>query len=282
MSIVIYAFIVFFTVAQSSSTKLFAAVNDNSAAFNQIKSLSALVLLLLMSVFGFRFDLGTALYGSLFGVLMAVSMQTGYKALTLGAMSVTSMIVSFSVAIPVVYGIIFKNDGITLHKTAGLILLGAALVFTSLKPKQKGEKRSLKWAFYVFLTFVANGFNSILQKAYREKYHSAQGIEFMVWAMLICFVVFALCDLKNISPKKLWNVRAKGYGICAGAANSLVGYLTIKLAGAENASVLFPAISAGTILGTILAGRLLFGEKLKINHIAALICGVTSVVMLKL
>lgn len=282
MSIIIYAFIVFFTVVQSSSAKLFAGINDNSVAFNRIKSLSALVLFLIMTVFGFQFDLGTAVYGSLFGILMAVSMQAGYKALTLGAMSVTSMIVSFSVAIPVVYGIVFKNEGITLFKMSGLILLGAALVFTNLQSNRTGEKRSFKWAFYVVLTFFANGFNSILQKAHQEKYHSEQCVEFMLWAMLVCFIVFVLSDLKNISPKKLLKVRGKGWGICAGVTNALVGYLTIKLAGAENASVLFPAISAGTILGTIIAGKLLFGEKLKINHMAAFICGVTSVIMLKL
>jgi multidrug transporter EmrE-like cation transporter len=58
--------------------------------------------------------------------------------------------------------------------------------------------------------------------------------------------------------------------------------LTLSLAGFENASILFPVISAGTILGSLLCGRLVFGEKLKINHYIAILFGTASVVLLKL
>ena len=64
--------------------------------------------------------------------------------------------------------------------------------------------------------------------------------------------------------------------------NGLASFFTLILTGMENASVLFPIISAGTILGVLLFGRIVFKEKLKANHYAALILGIAAVVLLKL
>ena len=68
----------------------------------------------------------------------------------------------------------------------------------------------------------------------------------------------------------------------SGLANGLASFFTLMLAGMENASVVFPAISAGTILASLLCGRWIFKEKLKINHYLALIFGILAVVLLKL
>ena len=68
----------------------------------------------------------------------------------------------------------------------------------------------------------------------------------------------------------------------SGLANGLANFLTLVLAGLENASVLFPIISAGTILAALICGRVVFKEKLKANHYAALVSGIIAVVLMKL
>lgn len=280
----IYIAIVAFTVAQSASTKLFSRINDDAVSFNKIKSASAFLLFAILSIWGFEMHRGTMIYGCLFGILMCISMHSGYMALASGPMSLTSMIVAFSVVIPVVYGIAFRSEELGIFKITGLLLFVIALIFTNInKPKnQKAEKGNLKWAFFVTATFLANGFNSVLQKYHQEKFSSDYCKEFMFWAMLVCFVVFLFVNMKKISAKKLVHTEGKIYGVTAGITNALVGYLTIKSAGFENASVLFPIISAGTILGVIIVGKLLFKEKLKYNHIVAFVSGITAVIFLKM
>ena len=70
--------------------------------------------------------------------------------------------------------------------------------------------------------------------------------------------------------------------VLSGLANGIANFLTLVLAGMENASVLFPIISAGTLLAALLCGKLLFKEKLRANHYAALAAGIVAVVLLKL
>ena len=70
--------------------------------------------------------------------------------------------------------------------------------------------------------------------------------------------------------------------VLSGLVNGIANFLTLVLAGMENASVLFPIISAGTILASLVCGRLLFKEKLKANHYAARAAGIVAVILFKL
>lgn len=280
-----YICIVVMTVTQSACTKLFSQGSDNAAAFNQIKSTAAFLLFAVMSLTsGSLLHSGTVICGCLYGALMCLSMWAGYRALAMGSMALTSMIVSFSVVLPTVYGFVFCNESVTALRLAGLACFAVALVFTGRKRQNEQKDRPIgaRWLLYVFLTFTANGFCSIIQKVHQNRYGPQTCTAFMFWAMLLCFAVFTVIGLKKSPPRRLIAVRGKRFGVLSGLANAAVGYLTIRLAGAESASVLFPAISAGTILGTLAVGIVLFGEKPNRNHLVAILCGIAAVVMLKL
>ena len=104
----------------------------------------------------------------------------------------------------------------------------------------------------------------------------------MLFAMLLCSIVFTFSAFKEIPLTQLKEIKGKRYGILSGLANGIANFLTLALAGLENASILFPILSAGTILGSLLCGKILFKENLKQNHYIALISGIIAVVLLKL
>lgn len=279
----IYLCIILFTAAQSASTKLYTKCSDNSTAFNIYKALSAFVIFLAVCLYNFQTHTGTLAFGLLHGLLLSVSMYTGYKALTYGPMLLTSLIVSFSVVIPLFYGVIFCNEALNTYKIIGLILLTAAIVFSNLnKPQDSTKSANLKWSIYLALTFICNGFSSIIQKVHQSKYNSMYCSEFMLYAMLACSVIYLAMGFTQIRTNNPFKSNGKRYGIFSGIATAISGYSTIRLAGFENASILFPAISAGTILCTLLAGIIIFKEKLRYNHIIALVSGIAAVVFLKL
>ena len=104
----------------------------------------------------------------------------------------------------------------------------------------------------------------------------------MLFAMLLCAIVFSLAALVRLSPRQILAVKGKGYGVLSGVATGLMNFFTLVLAGLENATVLFPIISAGTILASLLCGKLIFKERLRRNHYLALIFGIAAVVLMKL
>ena len=98
--------------------------------------------------------------------------------------------------------------------------------------------------------------------------------------MIVCAVVF----LAASALKKRAAVSSKGkkYAAVSGFAMAASSFLTVKLSGTENASVLFQAISAGTICASLLCGYVIFGERLRLSHIIALVSGIAAIICLKL
>jgi drug/metabolite transporter (DMT)-like permease len=212
-------------------------------------------------------------------------MCAGYQALCRGPMALTSMLVSFSVVIPLIWGISACNEILKPTQLIALVCLLFAIVLTNadkLKAKANTNVNYATWLMFVAVTFVCNGICSILQKQHQTLYPNSYSGEFMLFAMLFCTVVFSALALRKISMKELTKLKGKRYGLFSGLANGLANFLTLVLAGMENASVLFPIISAGTIFASILCGKLIFKETLKPNHCLALALGIAAVVLLKL
>ena len=285
MVISVYLFIVLASATQSSTTKLFNQNCSQSSVFNALKSCTALGMFALTAVFGFSFHLPTVVFGLLYGASLCISMWAGYKALCLGPMALTSMLVSFSVIIPLIWGLTVGNETLKALQYPAFALLFLAIILTNadkIKVNKNTQNNYGLWFLFVGITFVCNGICSILQKQHQTLYPEAYSKEFMLFAMLLCSIVFSFIALRKVSLKELKTVKGKRYGILSGLANGTANFLTLVLAGLENASVLFPIISAGTILASLLCGRFLFKEKLKANHYVALAAGIAAVVLLKL
>ena len=245
MVIAVYVLIILASVTQSATTKLFNKNSSHASVFNAIKSCTALILFALIATFGFTFHLPTVLFGVLYGVSLCISMYAGYQALCRGPMALTSMLVSFSVIVPLIWGITLGNETLKSLQYPALILLFLAIILTNadkIKPKKTTQTNYCLWLLFVGITFACNGICSILQKQHQTLYPEAYSREFMLFAMLLCSVVFLISVFRTISPKELNEIKGKRYGVLSGLANGIANFLTLVLAGMENASVLFPII----------------------------------------
>ena len=262
-------------------------MSDNAAVFNGIKTFSALVLFGVMSIWKFNYNADAIIYGGLYGICLCMSMYCGYKALSLGPLSLTSLIVAFSVVFPLLYGIVFCDEKLTVVRCMGFIFLALTIVAANVSGGASDDTRkinnlSFKWKIFVFATFVCNGLCSVLQKMHQIKYPGLYCSEFMIFAMLVCGVIFLLTNLKITNLKLYKAIKGKRYAALSGIANAVANYSSIVLAGYENASIMYPAISAGTILATMIFGTIIFKERLKYNQMIAMLCGIISVICLKI
>ena len=169
MVLIVYLLIIFASVTQSATTKLFNRQSPQSTVFNAIKSCTALIFFALIAAFGFTPHLPTLWFGLGYGVCLCLSMYAGFKALCLGPMALTSMLVSFSVLLPVVWGISVEGERLNSIQGIALFLLLLALFLTNADRLKRHEpqKHTVNygtWLLFVGITFVCNGVCSILQK----------------------------------------------------------------------------------------------------------------------
>lgn len=285
MSYLIYLGIVFSSVTQSASTKLFHRGQGSVWTFNAIKAMAAFLFMLAFSFWQLSFHLPTVVFGISYGALLSVSMYAGFEALRRGPMALTSMLVTFSVAIPFLWGVFVKGEVLTPWQGIAIFLFVAALLAINADKFNKTEEKRTSygiWIFFVALTFLANGIGSVLQTEHQTLFRGEYQSELTLYTMGFCALVYSVLLLIKEPLSSLCTTKKRAVALLSGVANALVTLLTVMLAATENASVLFPAISAGSALGVLLCGRFLFHECLKVNHYIALVLGVTAVVLLKI
>ena len=282
MQVLLFILTLIFTVTQSASTKLYHKTGESAITFNAIKGLFAFIPMLIIAFFGFSFHLPTILYALVYGGLMCVSMMSGYYALKSGPMALTSMLVSFSIAIPITYGLCV-GETLSAPKIIGLCTLVVAIVAINLNKKNgEGKVFYAKWILFVVLTFVSNGVMSVVQKVHQTQFPSLYVSEFMTVGMLVCALFFVGLALCKVKPKQIMQSKGKIFGVIAGVCVAVSNFCTTALVGMENASALFPAITAGTLVLNLVCGLVIFKEKLKINHYIAVVLGIVAVVLLKI
>ncbi len=273
MSILLYFLNVACASGQNTLGKLHASRGGSAHLFNINKAIAGILLFLIAGIInGISLHSATVLFGICYGVFLGISMYTGFKALSMGPMALTSIIASFSLVIPFIFGITVWREKLSVFGVMGILFLMSAIVLLNFK-KEKGL--SVKWSVFAMLTMVTNGICSLIQKYHQLCYPGEYRIEFMLWS-LVC--VLAVTSIMGRSELKAFCLNASG--ITSGILNSGANFIVLYLAATENASVLFPIVSVCNVITVWIIGRVIFKEKLKILQLAGLVLGVFAIILL--
>lgn len=286
MTWLLYLSNVIFARCESALGKYSVKKCGDSISFNRSKTISAALLSLLFALIaGFDFHGETLLFALLYGGSLALSTHAGVKALSLGSMAIASMLASFSLVIPCLWGLIFLDERISLVGGIGLVLLALSILLLNFK-KSSGSISPKCW-FYSILTMLSNGIGSVIQKQHQTSYPGEYQTEFMLFSMAFASVIFiAIGFLKTAKSEKTEKSNAASLalilGLIAGVCNCFANFIILFLATLENASVLFPILSAANAVGACLVGRIVFKERLSALQFISILLGITSVVLLKI
>lgn len=253
----------------------------NPFFYSMVVAFTAMIFFVVSAGFKLNFNIEFLPYSIIFGVFFAIASVGNVYAMENGPMSLTSLVLSLSLILPTMFGIIVLDDPIGIFKYVGIFLLIVAIVLINIK-NEKGTKLSLKWAIYALLTFICNGGCTIAQKMQQLAFDGAYKSEFMIVSLVIVWVSLFLFGLKKHGDKKEMLKIAAKYAAPAGLANGMVNLLIMILTGMLPTAVLFPSISAGGMALTFMLALTIFKEKLSKTQTIGYIAGIISVVLLNL
>ena len=279
MTVLLYFLNVACSAGQSTLSKHYASKGGNANVFNINKVGAGFLVFLAMGLLrGLHFHLPTVLLGMAYGTCLYVSNFAGFTALAMGPMALTSIIASFSLVIPFLTGITLWGEELSLPGGVGIALLLGSIVLMNFR--KSGEPMSLKWLFFSFLTFFSNGISSLVQKQHQLLWPGSYRTEFMLWTMLWGLVLLGLTVLIRGTARS--EVRFCVPGTSAGFIEGIANYVVLYLAATQDASVLFPAVSAAKIIVVWIIGRFTFREQLKHAQTLGLLAGIAAIVLLNL
>ena len=207
-------------------------------------------------------------------------------AILTGPLSITTLLVSFSLLIPTFYGIIFNSEVPSAYFYIGLVFLVISLIAINLKKKGVTEKKaSPKWFLFTMLSFLGNGGCTVSQTAQQKAFNGAYKSELMIIALAFAFIAIIIVAFVT-EKKNTWHNLKVGlpYHLLYAVSNGFVNLFVMMLTGGNllPVSVIFPTISAGGIIGSALLAVIAYKEKLTKLQVAGIIIGAVAGVFLNL
>lgn len=220
-------------------------------------------------------------YSIAFGIIYGITSFSTVKAMKYGPISLTALVISISLVIPTLFGMIVLNDPIGILKYIGIVLIVFALILINVK-KNDGMKISLKWLIFAILSFLGNGFLTITQKIQQMTFDGGYKSEFMIIALAIVFVLFFILGMGVQGDKKKMLGECVKYAAPAGFVNGMVNFLVMVLTAMLPTAILFPSISAIDMSLTFILALVVFKEKMSKTQTIGYILGIISVVLLNM
>ena len=221
-------------------------------------------------------------YILLYGVGYCFASLCYLLAMENGPLSLTSLVLSFSLVIPTLYGIIVDNDPVGIKFYIGVTLLVVSILL--INSRSEDMKISLKWVIFSLLTFFGNGLCGTVQTEQSNIYGSYYDDVFMILSLAI--VVVTMTTIAFLYEKKdIKDAVVRGIPLISarGLSNAICN-LTIMVAAAVGVgkSIMFPLISGGGIVVAWAISLLIYREKLSKSQNIAMVLGLVSIVLLSL
>lgn len=248
--------------------------------FGMIMSLFAAVFFVLTSG-GLTWNTGVLPYSAGFALSYGAATAGGVAAVAYGSLSMTTLITSYSLMVPTLYGLVFLNDSVGVGFLPGILALAISLVL--INKKGNAEAINLKWVIYVTLAFIGNGMCSVVQKMQQVASGGAYKSEFMIIALIFVAIGMGICSVKSERAmakeyaKKAWYIAALN-----GVFNGIVNLFVMILSGIMPVAVMFPLMSAGGIVLTYVISRFIYKEKLSKVQLVGFVLGVVAVILLNI
>lgn len=266
---------------QAMTRKAFSLKYNTPFLFSFIFVGTAMLFFIINAGKNFIFSWEYLPYAIIFGIGYGSATVFGFFAVREGSMGLTSLITSYSLIVPTVYGILFLKERPSVMLYIGIFLLLISLFLINFEKEQK--KITLKWVIYVSISFFGNGVCTTAQKVQQINQNNAYKNEFMTVALLfvtlVCLIFTLFYNKKDIKP--ICTKPTIILPIICGGANALVNYLVMVLSRLP-ASLLFPFISAGSMILTGIISLTIYKERFTKQQILGILLGVASVIFLNL
>ena len=246
------------------------------------------LVLVLVNKATFSFDFVTLSTALLFGVMMSVCQIATLYALQVTSVAISNMSATVSIIIPCFVGMFFFNEAITAGKIIGIFVffIAAYLIIT-----QNGEEKrsfTMKSLIACLLIFLTSGFGSISMQLFSNYSKGISDSLFMLYsyifnAMILFAFILLLKKKQNVNEDVKTTVLSKkllGLGLVKSMTLFFIQQTNVVLANQIPAAVLFPVLNSGSLIMGVIAGWLVFKEKLSAKNIIGIILAIGALVLL--
>ena len=251
----------------------------NVLLFSAITTFAALLFFIGSSGLQLTFTARIVPYSLSFGVAYACAWVGNVLAVRYGSLALTTLIVSFTQAAPVIYGIVI-GEPLTVLRGAGLAALAVAMALVNRKSAEDPKPFSVKWIVSLAVTFCGNVVCTLVSVIQKSRLGPDLTHEYMILALI---TAFALLTAAAVLRKRDFRAELRCALPCAslnGLVNGAANMTLLFLIGRIPTSVLYPTSTALSMLATFILAFTVYRERFSRAQYVGYLFGAAAVVML--
>ena len=166
-------------------------------------AITGIVCAIILTFFGgFTLDISwfTWLTAIGFGIVTTTTTIFHLLALSTGPLSLTTVILSFSMVINALSGAVFWNEKLSFLKIFGIILMFLCFILT-VRTNSSDSLVSIKWFVFAVLCSVSNAAIGLLQKTHQSSEYKDELMPFLVISFVVSAVISFVVYLFTNKPE---------------------------------------------------------------------------------
>ena len=249
-----------------------------------ITGLVMFLMLFIVNGFQISFSFVSILCAFLLALLYIIANVVSIKAISIGSLAILTLFnMSGGTVVPFMVGVFFLNEEINLASALALFLLMFALFLPLFKKKDKSENKvNALFIILCVLVFALNGANATVGKLHQINPTSVGTLDMLTikymfrtfFGLLMLFTVRTGNSFKGLLNKKSI-VCSSAYAIVHCVATVLQLFCAVT----ENASLVYPLITGGSLFFTPILALAIFKEKLDKCTILQIVISVVATIL---
>lgn len=257
-------------------------------------SASFIILTVIWAINGFENLIvpGTFIYSLGFSICYVGGTVFSILAISTGPFAITSLVMSYCLLMPTVWGLIFytKDKSPSIFVILGIVFMCASLFLVRNKNADENMKISPRWIIFVLINFLANGGCSIFQTIFNEE-NAKNNVVVEPYKFMLLSISMVLLAFLIIVPVYVLINRKKGlekpnvkqllcFGTATGISNTVANILVLLVNGVTiPAFILYPLNNVGQLTLVFLISVLFYKEKYTRLQYVGYFIGMASVVL---
>lgn len=259
-------------------------------AFSFLMNLIQLAVMLLIPPYdGLIFSPESLLFGATIGVLILANYIFTVLAFSQGPLALTNSIFGINIIIPIVYGLFFWDETLSLLEVAGLALFLLSMLFVSnatYYEDQTAKKTDVKWLISVLLSFACSGSTMVISKHFARIRPGETREYLLVYIMtnvILSIGAYWFLRRRNpaatgrLIPDRNWLLLSLAAGCTIALANVMFMYAI-----GQFASVLFFPVTRGLSIILMLVVSLFFKERLSRKALFSFTLSALAIILLNI
>ena len=212
-----------------------------------------------------------------------------YVAYGCGSFVLTNLFISYSLLIPIGYGLIFLADPATPLTYVALSLIAVSVFLTNIGGGQgarEDEKRkgiSFKWLLCALASAIGSGMFGVMQKMQQVRFDKSYDNEFMIVTLGCSAVMLFTIGIFKNGKELSYTVRHGGlYAAIAGLFNGATNFINLTVNAMIPISIASPSRCGVAMVMSFFISLIVFKEKLSARQTVGAVIGAVALILLNL